>query len=190
MPPRTRTCRIAAVAQAHTHAQPGIFHRDWWSQMITGPFVSLRYVRQAERRIWHSLLAAAARPASAHIAHVLCALNRRRIRCRQSEGWLRHYRRPTRPGIRAGCSSLAALAGHRLMVTADPRPLVGSHPRGHRTQVLTVFRLPAAQFVKAPDLLGLGEQEPVIIYRNRVVTLPPRQGRPAASGIPGRRLGS
>src|SRR6266568_7160463 len=28
----------------------------------------------------------------------------------------------------------------------------------------------AAQFVKAPDLLGLGEQEPVIIYRNRVVT--------------------
>src|SRR5215510_7973914 len=123
-----------------------------------------------QRRIWHSLLAAAARPASAHIAHVLCALNRRRIRCRQSEGWLRHYRRPTRPGIWAGCSSLAALAGHRLMVTADPRPLVGSHPRGHRTQVLTVFRLPAAQFVKAPDLLGLGEQEPVIIYRNRVVT--------------------
>src|SRR3989442_15459830 len=33
---------------------------------------------------------------------------------------------PTRPGIRAGCGSLAPLAGHRLIVTADPRPLVGS----------------------------------------------------------------
>jgi len=122
-------------------------------------------------RIWHPLLAAAARPASAHIAHVLCALNRRRIRCRQSEGWLRHYRTPTRPGIRAGCGSLAALAGHRLMVTADPRPLVGSiHVAVARKCSRSFGYQQAAQFVKAPDLLGLGEQEPVIIYRNRVVT--------------------
>ena len=101
----------------------------------------------AERRIWHPLLAAAARPASAHIAHVLCALNRRRIRCRQSEGWLRYYRTPTRPGIRAGCGSLAALARHRLMVTADPRPLVGSiHVAVARK--CTVFRLPAGGAVR------------------------------------------
>jgi hypothetical protein len=55
---------------------------------------TLSLARTISDRIWHPLLAAAARPASAHIAHVLCALNRRRIRCRQSEGWLRHYARP------------------------------------------------------------------------------------------------
>jgi hypothetical protein len=143
--------------------------------------------RRAKRRIWHPLLAAAARPASAHIAHVLCALNRRRIRCRQSEGWLRHYRTPTRPGIRAGCGSLAALAGHRLMVTADPRPLVGSIRVAVARKCSRSFGYQqAAQFVKAPDLLGLGEQEPVIIYRNRVVTAS-TSPRPACRGSGRRR---
>jgi hypothetical protein len=63
------------------------------------------------------------------------------------------------------------LAGHRLIVTADPRPLVGSiHVAVARKCSRSFGYQQAAQFVKAPDLLGLGEQEPVIIYRNRVVT--------------------
>ena len=74
-------------------------------------------------------------------------------------------------GNPAGCGSLAALAGHRLMVTADPRPLVGSiHVAVARKCSQSFGYQQAAQFVKAPDLLGLGEQEPVTIYRNRVVT--------------------
>ena len=57
------------------------------------------------------------------------------------------------------------------MVTADPRPLVGSiHVAVARKCSRSFGYQQAAQFVKAPDLLGLGLQEPVIIYRNRVVT--------------------
>src|SRR5260370_20929910 len=93
---------------------------------------------------------------------------------------------PTRPGIRAGCGSLAPLAGHRLIVTADPRPLVGSiHVAVARKCSRSFGYQQAAQFVKAPDLLGLGEQEPFIIYRNRVFTAstPPRPAscQPATS---------